>query len=130
RDLASKDAGERRAGADALVRVQGVTGDAGTKHLDAVIAGESGERILGRAHHDVADRLAGHRVPTADHAVAAPGQQRAPIREKRSRPDGQSRSGGGALDLAPKSVENRTRAADAGGGDEAAIARQGPRAER
>src|SRR5262249_57705800 len=60
-----------------------------------------------------------------DRAVAAAGQQRAPIGEKRSRPDGQSRSDEGTLDLAPKSVENRNRAADAGGGDEAAIARQG-----
>src|SRR5262249_1125166 len=73
-----------------------------------------------RAHGHVSDRLAGHRVPAADHAVAAAGEQRAAVGEEGGRPDRKSRSDQGAFELARAPVDDGDRAADAGGGDEAA----------
>ena len=100
-----------------------MTGDAGAKHLGAGITGEGGERVLGRAHDDIADRLAGQRVPTADHPVAAAGQQRAPVGKKGGRPDRQSRSDERAFHFARSSVDDRDRTTHAGGSNQTAVAR-------
>ncbi len=40
----------------------------------AVIAGKSGKRILGRAYHDRANRVAARCIPAADHPVGSAGQ--------------------------------------------------------
>src|SRR5262249_56209399 len=57
RDPSSENARERGTGADAVVGVQRVTGDAGAKHLGAWIPRESRKRVLGRAHHHLTDPL-------------------------------------------------------------------------
>src|SRR5262249_14346117 len=75
----------------------------------------------------VPELLAGPRVPAADHAVAAAVEQRAAVGKEGGRPDRQSRSDQRAFELALTPVDDGDRAADAGGGDEAAVARQGHR---
>ena len=125
RDAAAENTGQRRTGAIALVGVQRMAGDAGAKHFRARIAGIGRERVLGRADHHVADRLAGDGVPAPDHAIGAAAEQRAAIRKERDRPHRQSRPDQRAREPARGAVDDGDRAADAGGGDQLAVAGNG-----
>ena len=70
------------------------------------------------------------RIPAPDHAVGAAGEQRAIIGEERDRPDRQPRPDQRARELARRAVDDGDRAADAGGGNERAVARDRERDDR
>ena len=89
----------------------------------AMVAGIGRERIVRRAHRHGADRLAGHGVPAADHAVGAAGQQRAVVGKERHRPHRQAGADQRTRELARLALDDRDRAADAGGGHKRAVAR-------
>src|SRR6266404_5354651 len=113
RNVPAEDAVQCRTGAVSRVRLERVTGYAGAKDLRARIAGIGGERILGTADRDCADRRAGFGIPTADHVVATAGKQRAAVGKECDRPDRRARPDQSARERARFPIDDRDRTAGA-----------------
>src|SRR5215470_375720 len=120
-DPPSENAMQTGTSAAALVGHKGVASDAGAKHLCSGFAGKDSQRVVDSSFRRI-ERLTALRIPAADYAVSAAGQQYAAVRQKRHRPHRRARPSECALHASALTIDQRDRTVDARCGDTRAVA--------